>query len=137
VDISGRVTTPNTAPGAASQEKWRYRQAHRFDYISFAGRGNTIPQRVSRSLLGLVPLLLSLGRLQIEKSRAFQSYHRRKAERLLKRVGIELIRASRERDGDLTVATLAGQLGLHYQKPQLQEGWVYPVERVSGVVGEN
>lgn len=126
VDID-RIRVPNKVPSAAAQEKWQYRNGRLFDFMSFATRGKTLPRRVLRSLLGLVPLILSLGWTRIQGSAAFQSHQRKKAERLLKRVGIELIRASKDRDGDLTVSTLAKQLGLRYEKPEFKDTWVYAV----------
>lgn len=129
VDIQ-RIGVPNKAPSAAAGEKWRYRTESAFDYLNFEKGGKTMPRKVFRSLLGLLPLIFSLGWTRIQGSALFQSHHRKKAERLLKRVGIELIRASKDRDGDLTVSTLARQLGLQYQKPEFKEAWVYPVIRV-------
>lgn len=127
-DLSGRIRDPRdgSVPPAA-RPAWRYPRRNTYSWSSwrsFVRRGRSVFTRVTRSMVGLPPVLASClleGLLQSQPSVRFQKW---RAERLLTTVGCELIRASRLTDGDLAVRTLAAQSGMEYRRPKIRPEWV-------------
>ena len=126
-DLSFRTTYPGSdiVPPATflkvGRESWR-----RFSAREYIGAGRTKATRILRLPIAAV---LSFGRLLLAgviDSRPIGALRVRRAERTLTRVGKALIRATADENGDLTVVTLASQLGLTYRKPRIRPGWTWP-----------
>lgn len=125
IDLSGRVGMPGEPPAPAALPRWLYSREPTFDYMEFVRTGRTVPSRLVRMLLGAGPALWVWSSGRILDSKFSARLRSRSGEKVLQQVGLELIRATANRDGDLPVATLAEQLVLHYEKPEIQEGWVF------------
>lgn len=126
LDIDGRMLMPgDKEPSPAAQPKWLYPARSDFVVMEFVRDGKSTPLRLIRLLFGLMAKLLLRSWAALQEAPLLQQHYCRRAERLLQRVGIELIRASRKRDGDIVVSNLAAQLGLEYVAPEIKPGWVY------------
>jgi hypothetical protein len=127
LDISGRVIwEPGSRPEAAARLSLLYRQ-HSFDYDRFVRAGRTRPTRIVRSLVGLLRLLFATMANRFDRSSTVVRFRSWRAERVLERVGVELIRATSEIGGDRTVRALADQVGLRYRTPDVKDAWVFRV----------
>ena len=124
IDITGRMIDPSTSmPTPAAIPRWIYARRERFSYWIFVRRGSSVFFRLLRALLGWVPLLVDRCASSVADSKVVREHKQQKAERLLTRVGRELIRATATRDGDRPVRLLAEQIGLEYRKPKVKAGW--------------
>lgn len=131
-DLSGRIVMPSRAePDPASVPVWCCPRRSGFGYSEFVLRGSTVPRRIGRLALGIAPLLASFIVVSASNSRLVVAFRRWRAEALLTRLGKELIRATADECGDVTVRTMARQLGLNYKAPNIKFGWVqhqYPAD---------
>jgi hypothetical protein len=124
-DLSGRVRDPVSGHvPAAAVPRWLYPRRKGFDYWSFVRGGASVPGRVVRSLVGSSPVLIDRLLGAYESSRGVQNRKKKRAERLLTRVGKELVRATVDREGDAPVRQLAVELDLDYREPVVHPGWV-------------
>lgn len=125
IDITGRMVDPSTSiPTPAAYPRWIYDRRERFSYWIFVRRGSSVFFRLLRGLVGWVPLLADRCVSSVADSKVVSNHKQQKAEQLLTRVGRELVRATRSRDGDRPVLLLAAQIGLEYRKPSIKDGWV-------------
>lgn len=121
IDITGQMIDPSIPmPIPAALPRWRYGRRGRFSYWSFVRRGKSVFLRLLRGLVGWVPLLVDRCVSSVADSKVVREHKQHKAERLLTRVGMELIRATATRDGDRPVLLLAEQIGLEYRKPKVK-----------------
>lgn len=124
-DVNGRVVSPGASSvSPAAIEAWLHRGKKSFNYWDFVRRASTIRGRVALSLVGLVPTLFSRAGRSWSQSPWVIQQRKRRAEIVLQKIGTELIRATMATDGDITVSTLAAQLELSYEPPEIREGWV-------------
>ncbi len=129
IDMNGRGSRPDTfGLSPAAVQHWLYpsrRPRFRYkEYLKFVAHGRNILTRFSRVLIGWIPLLGSYLMFKWLDTETSKNRQQHRAENLLQKVGLELIRATNRADGDETVRTLAGQLDLCYERPKFKNHWV-------------
>lgn len=126
LNVSLRTPDPRTGavPPAAIQ-RWLYPRRGGFRYWDFVRRGRSVAGRLFRTVAGTLPLIFFHIVDSYHSSTRAQSWKKKRAEKLLARLGVELVRATRDRGSDAPVVHLASQLGLTYQLPQIEAGWAF------------
>ncbi|WP_437771390.1 hypothetical protein [Arthrobacter sp. KNU40] len=125
-DVSGRIRDPETgALPPVAIPRWLYPRRDGFKYWDFVRRGQSIAGCLLRTVAGTVPLIFSHIVGAYDSSRGAQSRKQKRAEKLLARLSVELVRATRDRGSDAPVVQLAKQLGLTYQPPEIKDNWAF------------
>jgi hypothetical protein len=125
-NLNGRIPDPRTgAFPTAAIPRWRNPRRPGFGYGDFVRRARSVPGRLLRTVAGTVPLIFSYIVDSYDSSCRVQSRKQKRAEKLLARVGMELVRATRDRKSDAPAVQLATQLRLRYQPPQIKDGWAF------------
>jgi len=133
IDMSARQVGPDgSVIGAPAFFAGAYRRGTTFRWNEYVADGRSVRARVWRGLVGGAWAgLLSLHERALA-SPAADRIRSRCAERTLARVGRELIRATKDRNGDDVVVSFANRLGFAYSPPTVPERWVWR-ERIAPV----
>lgn len=127
MDISGRVMLPGaSAPeGPAALPRWHYPVDSPFDYWQFVRRGRIFRNHLIRGILGGIPMILIWILSRVHRSGFYKRVQEIRCERILRRIGYELIRATADEGADAPVSTLAEQVRLTYVRPRIKPKWVF------------
>ncbi|OUE23886.1 hypothetical protein BFL36_07500 [Clavibacter michiganensis] len=124
-DVSGRmVRQGGVATSPAAILRCDDPRKLQFDLVAFTKMGTSRKRRAVRFLAAFPFASIDAVANRLAKSSVVVRWRRYCADRVLKAVGVELVRAYAHGGADIPVVTLAKQLNLTYHTPQVKAGWV-------------
>jgi hypothetical protein len=125
LDINGRHSNPDgSCETAAAFLRYDHTQRQDIDLKSFISNGQTPAGRFARLSLAIPIMMAETVARRLSRMAVVERWKKNEAERVLRSVATELIRAYAIKGADAPVVRLAEQIGVDYRRPELKPGWV-------------